>query len=155
MPAGRPPGGTGINLAYAAAKKYYDPGGNNCVVLATDGDFNVGASSDGSLVRLIEDKRDEGIYLTGLGFGTDNYKDSKMEKLADKGNGNYVYIDTLREAKKVLVSELGGNLFTIANDVKIQVEFNPAIVDSYRLIGYENRVLRKEDFVDDDDQIQV
>ncbi|HEB30697.1 MAG TPA: DUF3520 domain-containing protein [Spirochaetes bacterium] len=144
-----------MNLAYAAAKKYYDPGGNNCVVLATDGDFNVGASIDGSLVRLIEDKRDEGIYLTGLGFGTGNYKDSKMEKLADKGNGNYVYIDTLREAKKVLVSELGGNLFTIANDVKIQVEFNPAIVDSYCLIGYENRVLRKEDFVDDDDQIQV
>jgi Ca-activated chloride channel family protein len=142
-------GGAGINLAYAAAKKHYNPLGNNRVILATDGDFNVGASSDSSLVRLIEDKRDDGIYLTVLGFGTGNYKDSKMEKLADKGNGNYAYIDTLREAKKVLVTELGGTLFTIAKDVKIQIEFNPAIVDSYRLIGYENRVLRKEDFIDD------
>jgi Ca-activated chloride channel family protein len=142
-------GGAGITLAYATAKKYYDPIGNNRVILATDGDFNVGVSSDGALVRLIEEKREDGIYLTVLGFGTGNYKDSRMEKLADKGNGNYAYIDTVREAKKVLVSELGGTLFTIAKDVKIQVEFNPAIIESYRLIGYENRMLRKEDFADD------
>jgi Ca-activated chloride channel family protein len=142
-------GGAGINLAYAAAKEYYNPKGNNRVILATDGDFNVGVSSDGALVRLIEEKRDNGIFLTVLGFGTGNYKDSKMEKLADKGNGNYAYIDNLSEAKKVLVSQLGGTLFTIAKDVKIQVEFNPAIVVSYRFIGYENRALRKEDFADD------
>ncbi len=142
-------GGAGIKLAYAVAREHFDPLGNNRVILATDGDFNVGASSDSALVRLIEDKRDDGIYLTVLGFGMGNYKDSKMEKLADSGNGNYAYIDSLREAKKVLVSELGGTLFTIAKDVKIQVEFNPAIVDSYRLIGYENRMLRTEDFVDD------
>ena len=119
------------------------------MILATDGDFNVGPSSDSALVRLIEEKREYGIYLTVLGFGMGNYKDSKMEKLADSGNGNYAYIDSLREAKKVLVSELGGTLFTIAKDVKIQIEFNPVVVDSYRLIGYENRMLRKEDFVDD------
>ncbi len=142
-------GGAGIRLAYAVAKEHFDPLANNRVILATDGDFNVGPSSDSALVRLIEDKRDDGIYLTVLGFGMGNYKDSKMEKLADSGNGNYAYIDNLKEAKKVLVSELGGTLFTIAKDVKIQIEFNPAIVDTYRLIGYENRMLRKEDFVDD------
>jgi len=142
-------GGAGIRLAYAVAKEHFDPLGNNRVILATDGDFNVGPSSDSTLVRLIEDKRDDGIYLTVLGFGMGNYKDSKMEKLADSGNGNYAYIDNLKEAKKVLVSELGGTLFTIAKDMKIQIEFNPAIVDTYRLIGYENRMLRKEDFVDD------
>lgn len=114
-------GSAGIKLAYAVAKAHFDPRGNNRVILATDGDFNVGTSSDSALVRLIEDKRDDDIYLTVLGFGMGNYKDSKMEKLADSGNGNYAYIDSLREAKKVLVSELGGILFTIAKDVKIAV----------------------------------
>jgi Ca-activated chloride channel family protein len=142
-------GGAGIKRAYDVAREHYDPNGNNRVILATDGDFNVGVSSNSELVRLIEEKREDGIYLTVLGFGMGNYKDSKMESLADSGNGNYAYIDSLREAKKVLVSELGGTLFTIAKDVKMQIEFNPVVVDSYRLIGYENRMLRKEDFVDD------
>lgn len=142
-------GGAGIRLAYETAKQYYNDKGNNRVILATDGDFNVGLSSDAELVRLIEEKRDQGIFLTVLGFGMGNYKDSKMEKLADKGNGNYAYIDTLREAEKVLVTELGSTLVAIAKDVKIQIEFNPVYVDSYRLIGYENRVLAKEDFDDD------
>jgi Ca-activated chloride channel family protein len=119
------------------------------VILATDGDFNVGVSSDGDLTRMIEEKRGEGIFLTVLGFGTGNYKDSKMEKLADKGNGNYYYIDTLNEARKVLVSELGSMLIPVAKDVKVQVEFNPSAVKAYRLIGYENRALAKEDFNDD------
>lgn len=142
-------GGEGIKLAYKVAKENFRAGGNNRVILATDGDFNVGVSSDGELEQLIEEKRGDGIFLTVLGFGTGNIKDSKMELLADKGNGNYSYIDTLNEAKKVLVSELGGTLFTIAKDVKIQVEFNPAKVNAYRLIGYENRLLRSEDFNDD------
>jgi Ca-activated chloride channel family protein len=142
-------GGQGIELAYQMAKENFIEGGNNRVILATDGDFNVGPSSDAELVRLIEQKRDEGIFLTILGFGTGNYKDSKMEQLADKGNGNYAYLDNIREAKKVLVSELAGTLLTIAKDVKIQVEFNPAKVKAYRLIGYENRMLAKEDFADD------
>jgi len=142
-------GGAGIKLAYKIAKENFISNGNNRVILATDGDFNVGASSEGELVRMIEEKREQGIFLTVLGFGMGNYKDSKMESLADKGNGNYAYIDNLLEAKKVLVSEMGGTLFTIAKDVKIQVEFNPALVDSYRLIGYENRMLRAEDFADD------
>lgn len=142
-------GGQGIQLAYKIAKENFIPGGNNRVILATDGDFNVGVSSDGDLVRIIEEKRREGIFLTVLGFGTGNYKDSKMEQLADKGNGNYYYIDTQREAQKVLVSELGSVLFTIAKDVKLQLEFNPAQVKAYRLIGYENRLLAKEDFNDD------
>ncbi len=142
-------GGAGINLAYAIAKENFIKEGNNRVILATDGDFNVGVSSDGALVRLIEDKRKEGVFLTVLGFGTGNYKDSKMEQLADKGNGNYYYIDTLKEAKKVLVEELGSTLFTIAKDVKIQIEFNPSQVKAYRLVGYENRILAKEDFNDD------
>jgi len=142
-------GAAGIRLAYQVAKENFMPEGNNRVILATDGDFNVGVSSDGELVRMIEEKRDDGIFLTVLGFGQGNYKDSKMEKLADKGNGNYAYIDNLQEARKVLVSEMGGTLFTIAKDVKIQVEFNPAKVAAYRLIGYENRMLNKEDFNDD------
>ena len=142
-------GGAGIRRAYEVAKQHYDPEGNNRVILATDGDFNVGVSSNSELIRLIEEKREYGIYLSVLGFGMGNYKDSKMEGIADSGNGNYAYIDSVREAKKVLVSELGATLFTIAKDVKIQVEFNPVVVDSYRLIGYENRMLRREDFVDD------
>lgn len=142
-------GGEGIKLAYETAKKNLNPRGNNRIILATDGDFNVGVSSDSALTRLVEQKRKEGIFITVLGFGMGNYKDSKMEKIADKGNGNYAYIDTLNEAKKVLVTELGGTLLTIAKDVKIQIEFNPTKVDSYRLIGYENRLLAKEDFDDD------
>jgi Ca-activated chloride channel family protein len=142
-------GGAGIKLAYEIAVKNYIPDGNNRVILATDGDFNIGVSSDGALTRLIEEKRKQGVFLTVLGFGMGNYKDSRMEKLADKGNGNYYYIDTIKEAKKVLVSELGSTLFTIAKDVKIQIEFNPATVKAYRLIGYENRILAKEDFNDD------
>jgi Ca-activated chloride channel homolog len=142
-------GGQGIELAYKIAKQNFLKSGNNRVILATDGDFNVGVSSDADLTRLIEQKRDEGIFLTVLGFGTGNYKDGKMEQLADKGNGNYAYIDTLLEAKKVLVNDLRGTLFTIAKDVKIQVEFNPAKVQAYRLIGYENRLLQNQDFNDD------
>jgi len=142
-------GGAGIKLAYKVAQENFIKGGNNRIILATDGDFNVGASSDSEMVRLIEEKREQGVFLTVLGFGMGNYKDSKMEKLADKGNGNYAYIDNILEAKKVLVSEMGGTLYTIAKDVKIQVEFNPAKVKGYRLIGYENRLLRKEDFNDD------
>jgi Ca-activated chloride channel family protein len=142
-------GGAGIKLAYEVAKKNFIDGGNNRVILATDGDFNVGASSDGELEQLIESKRNDRIFLTVLGFGTGNIKDSKMELLADKGNGNYAYVDTLSEARKVLVSEMGATLFTIAKDVKLQIEFNPTKVASYRLIGYENRLLRKEDFNND------
>ncbi|MEO9483373.1 MAG: von Willebrand factor type A domain-containing protein [Ekhidna sp.] len=142
-------GGAGIELAYKIAKEQFVEGGNNRVVLATDGDFNVGASSNASMERLIEDKRSQGVFLTVLGFGMGNYKDSKMEILADKGNGNYAYIDNMKEAKKVLVNEFGGTMFTIAKDVKIQVEFNPAVVQAYRLIGYENRMLNNEDFNDD------
>lgn len=142
-------GGAGIELAYQIAQKSFIENGNNRVILATDGDFNVGVSSDGELVRLIEGKRDRGIFLTVLGFGSGNLKDSKMEKLADKGNGNYAYIDDILEAKKTLVNEMGGTLLTIAKDVKIQVEFNPAQVKAYRLIGYENRILANEDFDND------
>lgn len=142
-------GGEGIVLAYKVAARNFNPMGNNRVVLATDGDFNVGVSSDEELVKIIEKKREEGVFLSVLGFGSGNYKDSKMEKLADKGNGNYAYIDNILEAKKVLVSEMGGTLLTLAKDVKIQVEFNPNKVKSYRLVGYENRVLNKEDFNDD------
>ena len=123
--------------------------GNNRVILATDGDFNVGASSDGEMTRLIEEKRTSGVFLTCLGFGMGNYKDSKMETLADKGNGNYAYIDNILEAKKVLVTEMGGTMHTIAKDVKLQLEFNPEKIVSYKLIGYENRLLNDEDFNDD------
>ena len=142
-------GGEGIELAYATAKKYFKADGNNRVILATDGDFNVGESSDAAMERLIEKKRSEGIFLTVLGYGMGNYKDSKMEVLADKGNGNYAYIDNITEARKVLVNEFGGTLFTIAKDVKLQIEFNPANVKAYRLIGYENRMLANEDFNND------
>ncbi|MGC3945848.1 MAG: von Willebrand factor type A domain-containing protein [Chryseolinea sp.] len=142
-------GGEGIELAYATAKKHFKSEGNNRVILATDGDFNVGESSDAAMERLIEKKREEGIFLTVLGYGMGNYKDSKMEVLADKGNGNYAYIDNITEARKVLVNEFGGTLFTIAKDVKLQIEFNPANVKAYRLIGYENRMLANEDFNND------
>jgi Ca-activated chloride channel family protein len=142
-------GGEGIRLAYRIAAENFLKNGNNRVILATDGDFNVGASSDAEMERLIEQKRRSGIFLSVLGFGMGNYKDSKMQKLADRGNGNYAYIDTLLEARKVLVSQFGGTLLTIAKDVKLQVEFNPAKVKSYRLIGYEKRLLRPEDFTDD------
>lgn len=142
-------GGAGIKLAYKVAVDHFHKEGNNRVILATDGDFNVGASSDGEMQRLIEEKRELGVFLTVLGFGSGNYKDSKMETLADKGNGNYAYIDNITEAKKTLVNEFGGTLFAVAKDVKIQVEFNPANVAEYRLIGYENRKLNNEDFNDD------
>ncbi|MFT5819596.1 MAG: Ca-activated chloride channel family protein [Crocinitomix sp.] len=142
-------GGEGIELAYAIAKKNFVKNGNNRVILASDGDFNVGTSSESELEKLIERKREDDIFLSVLGFGTGNYQDSKMERLADKGNGNYAYIDNIFEAKKVLVTEIGGTLFTIAKDVKIQVEFNPKHVKGYRLIGYENRVLENDDFNDD------
>ncbi len=142
-------GGEGITLAYRIARDNFKKSGNNRVILATDGDFNVGASSDAEMERLIEQKRRDGVFLSVLGFGMGNYKDSKMQKIADRGNGNYAYIDNLLEAKKVLVSQFGGTLMTIAKDVKLQVEFNPAKVKSYRLIGYEKRMLRPEDFADD------
>lgn len=142
-------GGAGIKLAYKTAKDNFAKGGNNRVILCTDGDFNVGVSSDDDMVRLIEEERKSGVFLTVLGYGMGNYQDAKMQKLADKGNGNHAYIDGISEAKKVLVNEFGGTLFTIAKDVKLQIEFNPAKVQGYRLIGYENRMLAKEDFNDD------
>jgi Ca-activated chloride channel family protein len=142
-------GGEGIELAYRAAKNAFLPKGNNRVILATDGDFNVGASSDGELVRLIEKKRKEGVFLTVLGFGMGNYKDSKMQKLADAGNGNYAYVDSLSEAEKVLAKQMAGTLYAVAKDVKVQIEFNPAVVGEYRLIGYEKRALAARDFADD------
>ena len=142
-------GGAGIQLAYQVARDHFLPEGNNRVILATDGDFNVGVSSDGGLIQMIEERRQDGVFLTVLGFGTGNLKDSKMEQLANKGNGHYAYIDDLLEAKKVFVQELGATLFTIAKDVKLQVEFNPARVKSYRLVGYENRLLADRDFNDD------
>lgn len=142
-------GGAGIELAYKLATKNFIKNGNNRVILATDGDFNVGESSDKAMEDLIEEKRKSGVFLSVLGFGMGNYKDSKMEKLADKGNGNHAYIDTMQEAQKVFGQEFGGTLYTIAKDVKIQVEFNPAAISGYRLIGYENRMLADEDFIDD------
>lgn len=142
-------GGAGIQLAYKTAKENFAKDGNNRVILCTDGDFNVGLSSDDALETLIENERKSGVFLTVLGYGMGNYQDSKMQKLADKGNGNHAYIDGINEAKKVLVNEFGGTLFTIAKDVKLQIEFNPARVKSYRLIGYENRMLAKEDFNND------
>ena len=142
-------GGEGLKLAYKEAEKNFMKGGNNRIILATDGDFNVGESSNGGMERLVEEKRGLGVFITVLGFGMGNYKDDKMEIIADKGNGNYSYIDNLQEARRVLVREFGGTLFTIAKDVKFQMEFNPAKVDSYRLIGYENRLLNDEDFNDD------
>lgn len=142
-------GGEGIELAYNTAIENFDPNGNNRVILATDGDFNVGLSDDNALVKLIEEKRKSGVYLTVLGFGHDNFQSSKMEKLANNGNGNFSYIDNILEAKKVLVTEMGATLKTIAKDVKIQLDFNPEKVESYRLIGYENRLLANEDFDND------
>jgi len=142
-------GGAGIQLAYNVAQENFLPNGNNRVVLATDGDFNVGPSSNDELEQMIVEKRKTGIYLTVLGFGMGNYKDAKMEKIADKGNGNFAYIDTIHEARKVLVQEMGATLLTIAKDVKIQAEFNPARVKAYRLVGYENRLMRAEEFNDD------
>ena len=142
-------GGAGLRLAYSVASENFVKGGNNRIILATDGDFNVGESSNGGMERLVEENRDRGIFMTVLGFGMGNIKDDKMEIIADKGNGNYSYIDNLQEARRVLVKEFGGTLFTIAKDVKFQVEFNPSKVQSYRLIGYENRLLNDEDFNDD------
>jgi Ca-activated chloride channel family protein len=142
-------GGAGLKLAYDVARENFLPEGNNRLILATDGDFNVGVSSDAEMIRLVEARREEGTFLTVLGFGTGNLKDSKMEQIADKGNGHYAYIDNFREAHKVFVREFGGTLFTVAKDVKIQVEFNPARVQAYRLLGYENRLLAREDFNDD------
>ena len=142
-------GGAGIKLAYKTAKENFIKNGNNRVILCTDGDFNVGVSSNDELVTMVEQERKSGVFLTVLGYGMGNYQDSKMQQLADKGNGNHAYIDGISEAKKVLVNEFGGTLFTIAKDVKLQVEFNPAKVQGYRLIGYENRMLAKEDFNDD------
>ncbi|HMR92382.1 MAG TPA: von Willebrand factor type A domain-containing protein [Chitinophagaceae bacterium] len=142
-------GGAGIRLAYKTAREFLVKGGNNRVILCTDGDFNTGESSDDAMERLIEQERKSGVFLTVLGYGMGNYKDNKMQKLADKGNGNHAYIDGMSEAKKVLVNEFGGTLFTIAKDVKLQIEFNPAKVQGYRLIGYENRMLASEDFNDD------
>ena len=142
-------GGEGIKLAYQVAQQNHIANGNNRVILATDGDFNVGVSSEGELVRLIESKKQQGTYLTVLGFGTGNLKDSRMEALADKGNGHYAYVDDIMEARKVFVQEMGATLVTIAKDAKIQVEFNPAQVAEYRLIGYENRLMAAEDFNDD------
>ncbi len=142
-------GGAGIELAYKLATDNFITGGTNRVILATDGDWNVGATSHGDLETLIADKAKSGVFLTVLGFGMGNLKDDTLERLADKGNGNYAYIDTLNEAKKVLVEQMSGTLCTIAKDVKLQIEFNPARIAGYRLIGYENRMLAKEDFNDD------
>ncbi|OZC02694.1 vWA domain-containing protein [Rubricoccus marinus] len=142
-------GGEGLRLAYATARERFDPNATNRVILATDGDFNVGVSSDAEMQRLVERERASGVMLSVLGFGRGNLQDSKMEALADHGNGNYAYIDSIREAEKVLVREMGGTLVALAKDVKVQVEFNPAHVAAYRLIGYENRRLRDEEFNDD------
>ena len=142
-------GEAGINKAYELAQKYFIAGGNNRVILATDGDLNVGVSSESELTKLIEEKKKSGVHLSVLGFGTGNIKDNKMEALADNGDGNYGYVDNLMEAKKILVEEMGGTLITVAKDVKLQVEFNPSQVSGYRLIGYENRALADEDFNND------
>lgn len=147
--SGSTAGAAGIKTAYQLAEENFIKGGNNRVILATDGDLNVGITSEGALTRLIEEEREKGVFLSVLGFGTGNIKDNKMEALADNGNGNYAYIDSLLEAKKVLVDEMGGTLFTVAKDVKLQVEFNPVKIKGYRLIGYENRTLNTEDFNDD------
>ncbi|PWJ99195.1 secreted protein with Ig-like and vWFA domain [Flavobacterium araucananum] len=142
-------GGAGIELAYKIAAENFIKNGNNRVILATDGDFNVGSSSNTDMEKLIEEKRKTGVFLTCLGYGMGNYKDSKMETLADKGNGNYAYIDNIQEANRFLGKEFKGSMFAIAKDVKIQIEFNPKQIQAYRLIGYENRKLRPEDFKND------
>ena len=149
QPQGSTHGAAGIQLAYRIAQESFVPGGNNRIILATDGDFNVGVSGDSELVRLIEEKRKSGVFLTILGYGMGNYKDGKLEQIANAGNGNFAYIDNLLEARKFLVREMGQNLLTVAKDVKLQVEFNPEHVAEYRLIGYENRLLNAEDFKDD------
>ncbi len=142
-------GGAGIQLAYKIARKNFIKDGNNRIILCTDGDFNVGISSNNDLESMIETERKSGVYLTVLGYGMGNYKDSKMQTLAEKGNGNHAYIDNMQEANRVLVQEFGSTMYTVAKDVKLQIEFNPAKVQSYRLIGYESRLLNKEDFNDD------
>ena len=142
-------GGAGLRLAYSTARQAFNKEGNNRVILATDGDFNVGESSDAAMEQLIVDQRESGVFLTVLGCGRGNLRDSRMETLADKGNGNYAYLDNLDEAGRVLVAQFGGTLFTVAQDVKLQVEFNPARVANYRLVGYENRLLAAEDFNND------
>ena len=152
--SGSTAGGEGIMLAYKIAQKNFISGGNNRIILCTDGDFNVGVSSDKELEKLIEQKRKSGIFLTVLGYGMGNYKDSKMQTLAEKGNGNHAYIDNLQEANRVLVNEFGATLHTVAKDVKLQVEFNPAQVQAYRLIGYESRLLADEDFNNSSDSLR-
>lgn len=147
--AGSTAGGAGIKMAYKLAREHYIKGGNNRIILASDGDFNVGPSSDEAMEELITGERESGINLSILGFGMVNLKDSKMEIMADKGRGNYAYIDNLSEARKAIITEFGGTLFTVAKDVKMQVEFNPAQVQAYRLLGYENRLLESEDFNND------
>ena len=142
-------GSAGIQTAYELAERYFIEGGNNRVILATDGDLNIGITDEGSLTRLIQEKAKSGVYLSVLGFGTGNISDSRMQALADNGNGNYSYIDDIAEARKVLIDEMGGTLFTVAKDVKLQVEFNPAAIKGYRLIGYENRIMAAEEFADD------
>ena len=147
--SGSTAGGAGLQTAYEVAEKNFLPKGNNRIILATDGDFNVGISSRDELQRLVEEKRNNGIYISVLGYGMGNYRDDMVETIANKGNGNYAYIDNLTEAKKVLVNEFGGTLYTVAKDVKLQLEFNPQYVKEYRLVGYENRTLANEDFEDD------
>lgn len=142
-------GSTGINTAYELAEQYFIPDGNNRVILATDGDLNVGITDEGGLIHLIEEKKESGIDLSVLGFGTDNLKDNKLEALADHGNGNYAFIDSAFEAKRVLANEMGASLQTVAKDVKLQAEFDSGYVEEYRLIGYENRTMAAEDFQDD------
>ena len=142
-------GAAGIITAYELAREHFIEGGNNRVLLATDGDLNVGVTDEGSLARLVEEKKQGGVFLSVLGFGDGNYKDNKLEALADRGNGNYSYIDTIHEARRALVTEIGATFFTVARDVKLQVDFNPAHLKGYRLIGYENRVMAAEDFADD------
>lgn len=142
-------GGEGLKLVYKIANTNFIDGGNNRIILATDGDFNVGVSSTSEMERLVEKQRENGVFMTVLGFGSGNIKDDKMEAIADKGNGNYAYIDNIQEARKVMITEFGGTLFTVAKDVKFQLEFNPEQVKSYRLVGYENRLLNDEDFNDD------
>ena len=147
--SGSTAGGAGLQTAYEVAEKNFLPKGNNRIILATDGDFNVGISSRDELQRLVEEKRNKGIYISVLGYGMGNYRDDMAETIANKGNGNYAYIDNFTEAKKVLVNEFGGTLYTVAKDVKLQLEFNPQYVKEYRLVGYENRALANEDFEDD------
>lgn len=142
-------GGDGLKMAYNIARKNFIKGGNNRIVMATDGDFNVGASSDSDMERLIEKERESGVNISILGFGMGNFKDSKLELLANKGRGNYAYINDIAEARKAMINEFGGTMFTVAKDVKIQVEFNPKYVQYYRLVGYENRLMEAEDFNND------